>query len=225
MKALRIYALVFLFMLPAFYLKAQDSSETKIFTIVEKMPQFKGGDQGLKKFLIANIRYPDAAIEKKISGTIYISFVVLSTGKIADVKVLKGISSDTDHLLEDEALRVVSAMPDWNPGTQNKKEVNVQYNLPIKFSLPEQTKNKTYLIDYFEKGNNYFNEGNYALAIDAYESSIIVEKNNVNAYFNRGVCYQKIGDVFKACLDWKKAADMGDEGAKEMLVKYCGKTY
>jgi periplasmic protein TonB len=102
-----------------------------IFTIVEEMPSFPGGEGELAKFLGANIVYPQIAKESGIQGTVYVSFVVDSKGKVTDVRVLRGIGGGCDE----EALRVVRMMPSWHPGKQNGQSVRVQFNMPIRFTL------------------------------------------------------------------------------------------
>jgi len=103
----------------------------KPFTVVEQMPEFPGGEANMMKFLHENIKYPQMARESGIAGSVYVTFVVSKTGQISDVKILRGIGGGCDE----EALRVVRAMPSWIPGKQNGKSVPVQFNLPIKFTL------------------------------------------------------------------------------------------
>jgi len=103
----------------------------KVLATSEKMPAYQGGDKALVKFIMDNIKYPQAAKEKGIMGTVYISFVVESDGTVADVKVDKGIGSGCDE----EAMRVVKLMPKWVPGQDAGKNVSVALKLPIKFSL------------------------------------------------------------------------------------------
>ena len=105
--------------------------EEQIFTIVEEMPTFPGGEAELFKYLGKNIKYPQMATDAGISGVVYVTFVVGKDGKITDVKVLRGIGGGCDE----EAVRVVKSMPPWKPGKQRGKPVTVQYNLPIRFTL------------------------------------------------------------------------------------------
>jgi periplasmic protein TonB len=105
--------------------------EEQIFTIVEEMPSFPGGEAELFKYLGKNIKYPQMATDAGISGVVYVTFVVDKDGKIRDVKVLRGIGGGCDE----EAVRVVKSMPSWKPGKQRGKAVTVQYNLPIRFTL------------------------------------------------------------------------------------------
>jgi protein TonB len=104
---------------------------SQIFTIVEQMPEFQGGEEKLFEYLSKNIKYPSMARENGITGTVYVTFVVEGDGKITDVKKLRGIGGGCDE----EAIRVVKSMPSWKPGKQNGKSVRVQFNLPIKFTL------------------------------------------------------------------------------------------
>jgi TonB family protein len=102
-----------------------------VYTVVEEMPQYPGGETERNKFLAINIVYPQQATENGIQGTVYVSFIVDLKGNITDVKVLRGIGGGCDE----EALRVVKMMPLWNPGKQNGKLVRVLYNMPIYFKL------------------------------------------------------------------------------------------
>jgi len=102
-----------------------------IFTIVEEMPSFPGGDIERNKFLAKNIVYPQQASENGIQGTVYVSFIVDTDGKIEDVKILRGIGGGC----EEEALRVVKLMPRWKPGKQDGKTVRILYTMPIYFKL------------------------------------------------------------------------------------------
>lgn len=97
----------------------------------EVMPEFIGGDGKLFEYLSKNTKYPELAKTAGIQGKVFVQFIVDKTGKVKDVKILQGINS----LLDNEALRVVAAMPDWKPGKQHGKPVSVIYNLPISFKL------------------------------------------------------------------------------------------
>jgi TonB family protein len=108
-----------------------DTAKEKPFTRVEKMPEYQGGHDALVKFLVANIQYPAVAKQKKVQGTVYVSFVVKADGVVTNVKIKRGIGNGCDE----EAMRVVKLMPKWVPGEQKGKPVDVQFVLPIQFKL------------------------------------------------------------------------------------------
>jgi len=109
----------------------EEYEEPEIFTIVEDMPSFPGGEAALFKYLGENIKYPAMAKDAGITGTVFVTFVVKENGTVSAVRVLRGIGGGCDE----EAVRVVQAMPKWKPGKQRGKSVRVQYNLPLRFVL------------------------------------------------------------------------------------------
>jgi len=119
--------------------KGTVSDSSEIFVMVEDNPSFPGGQEARIKFLVENINYPNLAKEQNIQGTVYLQFVVEKDGRITHVKVLRGVGGGIDE----EAVRVTKAMPNWNPGKQLNKPVRVQFNMPIKFVLSEESKNKS----------------------------------------------------------------------------------
>lgn len=114
-------------------IKIKKVDNDSIYQIVEVMPEFPGGVDKMMDYLSKNIKYPEAAKEKGISGRVFLSFVIEKDGAVSDVKVAKGIGKECD----DEALRVVKAMPKWKPGLMKGKPVRVSYMLPIFFKLDE----------------------------------------------------------------------------------------
>ena len=105
--------------------------ETKIFTVVEQMPLFPGGDAALMAYLRDNIHYPTVAAENGVQGRVVVGFVVERDGSITDVNVLRSV----DPSLDREAMRVVKSMPKWTPGKQNGSAVRVKYQVPVTFRL------------------------------------------------------------------------------------------
>ncbi|MBO4720621.1 MAG: TonB family protein, partial [Prevotella sp.] len=102
-----------------------------VFDVVEEMPQFPGGAPKLMEYLSQNIRYPKEAMEADKQGRVIVTFVVDKDGSIRDARVVKSV----DPLLDAEGLRVISSMPNWTPGKQSGKAVNVKYTVPITFRL------------------------------------------------------------------------------------------
>lgn len=98
----------------------------------ENMPEFTGGSAAMMSYLIESIHYPKDAKDAKKEGRVICSFIVTKEGKISDAHVVK--SSGTESM-DAEALRVINAMPDWTPGTQDGEPVDVHFTLPIIFKL------------------------------------------------------------------------------------------
>lgn len=108
--------------------------DNPIFEVVEHMPEFTGGGMpALMEYLSKNIKYPEAAMKKGIQGRGIVQFVVEKDGSITNVKILRGV----DPKLDKEAVRVVSAMPKWKPGTQRGEAVRVRFTVPVMFRLTE----------------------------------------------------------------------------------------
>ena len=123
--------------------KKADTSETNtavgtfepvqgdVFDVVEEMPQYPGGPQALFKFLGENVQYPAEAEKAGIQGRVIATFVVEKDGSISQPTIVKSVYP----LLDAEAIRVISAMPNWIPGKQNGKVVRVKYTVPLSFNL------------------------------------------------------------------------------------------
>ncbi len=109
----------------------EEVDEDVIFTVVEDQPEFPGGEAARQRFLEENLRYPQMAREAGIQGTVFVTFVVETDGSVTDVRILRGIGGGCDE----EAIRVVSMMPRWEPGRQRGQPVRVQFNMPIRFRL------------------------------------------------------------------------------------------
>ena len=102
-----------------------------VFEVAEVMPEFPGGTQALLNTIAQKLKYPQKAIDDQIEGRVVLQFIVDKQGKITDIQVLRGITPE----LNQAAIDVVQALPDWNPGMQDGEPVNVKYTLPIVFKL------------------------------------------------------------------------------------------
>lgn len=139
-----------------------DVPESEVFYIVEKMPVFKGDETHMefRKYIATNLKYPTEARENGASGKVFVKFIVTSEGKViipdqetlakAEAKPLdevvvvayRSLQEDAEtpdekyiQMLKDEAVRVVSSSPDWEPGSQRGTKVNVMFTFPINFAL------------------------------------------------------------------------------------------
>ena len=113
--------------------KVKHAKNDSIYQIVDQMPEFPGGTEALLKFVANNVKYPEKAKDEEISGRVFISFVIEKDGSVSNVEVKRGIGGGCD----DEAVRVVKAMPKWKPGKKDGKPVRVSYMLPVNFKLTD----------------------------------------------------------------------------------------
>ena len=109
-----------------------------VYQIVEEMPSFPGGDRELMEHIAKNIKYPQEAMDKEIQGRVFVSFVVEKDGSVSNVELKRGIGGGCDE----EAIRVISTMPKWNPGKMKGEPVRVSYMMPINFKLTEKQPEK-----------------------------------------------------------------------------------
>jgi TonB family protein len=116
--------------------KKIDLEGKKIYMVVEQQPEFPGGTIEMFKFLGDHIKYPEAASRANIQGRVFLTFIVTETGEVANIQVLKGIGYGCDE----EAIRVLSLFPKWQPAKQDGVPVNVKFNLPINFQLEDTKK-------------------------------------------------------------------------------------
>ena len=110
--------------------KSREMNE-QVFTVVEKMPSFPGGDAELLKYIATNIKYPKESQDNGEQGRVICSFIVGRDGSVNNPEGLRGVTP----LLNEEAVRVINTMPRWNPGMQRGKAVAVKYTVPITFRL------------------------------------------------------------------------------------------
>jgi len=109
--------------------------EEDIFTIVEEMPVFNDDPTGkeLKKYISQNTNYPNEAKEKGIVGRVFVRFVIDVDGSVINSEIARGIN----HILDNEALRVINSMPKWRPGFHSGKPVKVYYLVAVYFGIPD----------------------------------------------------------------------------------------
>ena len=112
--------------------------EDTVYQTVEEMPEFPDGIEGLMDYVAQNVKYPESAKENNLQGRVIVKFVIEKDGSVSNVEVGRGWGNE----LDDEAVRVVKAMPKWKPGKQDGKPVRVSFMLPINFKLSDGTPSK-----------------------------------------------------------------------------------
>jgi len=113
---------------------------SRMIDYLERVPEFPGGEKALLNFIKRNLKYPTEDEKNGVEGRVIVRFMIRKTGKVENVVVIKGVSKSLDA----EAVRIVSSLPDWNPGVANGKKVDVPYTLPISFRLAPLTRKDVY---------------------------------------------------------------------------------
>ena len=103
----------------------------QVFDVVEKMPEYPGGQAALFEYLSTNVKYPADAEKKKVEGRVLVTFIVNTDGSITDIELVRKAFPSLDA----EAVRVISGMPKWIPGEQKGQKVRVKYTVPLTFRL------------------------------------------------------------------------------------------
>jgi TonB family protein len=145
---MRRLAFLSILLLSALISKSQGTDTTEIFAIVEKMPEFPGGNGAFSIYIANNIKYPLKARENLTQGKVFVSFVVEKDGSITKTKILRSVSPE----LDEEALRIINSSPKWKPGSNNGLPVRALFSMPITFRLsvpPDttSTENKLFLAE------------------------------------------------------------------------------
>jgi len=175
-----------------------EKEQQEIFTVVEEMPQFPGGMGEAMKFLAQNIKYPAVAQQAKVEGRVIVQFLVKENGKVADIKVMRGVSPELDA----EAMRVVGLMPDWIPGKQRGKAVAVKYTMPIMFRLQNQ-----------EPKKEAFQHINLKVDKEANQANVDVAKNYLRTWGDENSSL-----VYAVVVDGKEIG-MGAKALQKVLVE------
>ena len=113
----------------------KDASGKTVYNKAEIDPSFTGGEKEMKKYLRDNLKYPEAARDNGVEGTVFVDFVVDEAGKVREVVASDVVGENVDQALKDESVRVVAAMPTWVAGQQHGKSVDASFSIPITFEL------------------------------------------------------------------------------------------
>lgn len=124
---MRVFFLIVTFLGLTIFTQAQ--SKDVIYTVVDQMPQFQGGPEGLGSFIRSNLSYPREALDNKIQGVVVASFIVEKDGSVSNIEIIKGIGYGCDQ----EVIRLIRLMPKWTPGKKDNANVRVKLNIPVEF--------------------------------------------------------------------------------------------
>ncbi len=201
---------------PAFNIENNDT----IYTIPEKMAEFPGGDDAMMKYLINNIKYPAKMREQNIQGKVFISFVVSERGQISNIRTLHAPHQD----LADEAIRVISGMPEWIPAMQDGRPVKMQFNLPINFTLKnsgqsDSTAIRKYAL--YTEGKALYDNKQYEKAALKLEECIALGPVGDAVIILCAQCYLELNNTSKACECLSRVSDKEAKTARKLMNKHC----
>lgn len=174
-------------------------STIQLFSQVEIMPTFPGGNNKLFEYVMKNFNYSAISRSNNISGQILTTFIIDSTGAVIEPKIIRGLDQESNR----EAIRLLSSMPNWTRGKQNGENVRVQYNLPI------LVRPKTPILEneyWFKKGNEEFEQENYLESNISFEKLIEVYDNKELKY-KLGYSKIMISDIENGCKLLKMILD------------------
>jgi TonB family protein len=165
------------------------------FAVVDKYPEFPGGQQKLYKYISDNLTYPESALKDNIHGKVLVAFTVDKYGKINDINIMQGVREDINKA----AVELVSKMPVWIPGYQKNTPIPVRLLLPLNFKSKETVNPEFQSISFdsllvlgkaaFYKAND---SGNYSRAIDILEKSVALRPENTEAHYFLGYAYCRL---------------------------------
>lgn len=115
----------------SFYTDTLTGVHYDFYKIIEVAPQFPGGEDSLNHFLLSQIVYPKEAQDNQIQGTVYVGFTINEDGSVSDVRIMRSVGAG----LDEEAMRVISLMPNWIPAQNKGKPIRVDMCLPVRFIM------------------------------------------------------------------------------------------
>lgn len=227
---MNVYCKIFLVLLTS----ASVAQTNNVVTVAEKMPEFPGGNVALAQYIGMNIHYPPMAFESGASGKAYVKFIVDTSGKIQSPEIIK---SSGNKELNDEALRVVRGMPNWNPGIDSGRKVNVSINLPIKFGgvvtsdknpfekklSPAEQEKHDKAMRYYYDGHKLDQQGKFDKALEKFDLSLVSEPDNKFALYDKARMHLNMGQKDLACATWNKMKGLNirPDEVEEALKKNC----
>lgn len=222
-------------------------SDTAIYSTVDEFPTFPADDSVLVNFIKEKFVYTEMARQQgTIAKTTRVSFVVTSTGKIKNVKVVEPDKRSSSF--DNQVASVVEKMPDWRPGKIDGVPVNVKYIMDIyidtKFRSSIMYGNKvlggydgerkvvikhltlishikTKADDAYNRGVQKSQEKNYQGAINDFTETLKYNPRDIDALYNRAAMKLKLKDIIGACEDWSSIKRLGSSDADQLLIKYC----
>lgn len=111
--------------------ETKQQSTISAFKMADEMPAFSGGDLALQKYIANNLLVPQKAISNQVNGNVLLDFIVNEDGSLSDIEVLEDIGQGCGEA----AIKLVEAMPAWNPAVWKGKPIKMAYTLVVPFQL------------------------------------------------------------------------------------------
>ncbi len=207
------------------------NKENTIYSIVQEMPQFIGGNVTFDEFILHNIILPEAVIKKHLSGRVFVTYVILKNDSISDVKVLQGGHPD----LNEEAVRVVtSSNGHWKCGRQNGLPVNVSGVATVQFgvggktyfnSSPHvnnitETNARNRDINY-NKGVEWVGKNNYHNALASFQKAKEFDNKDVGVLYNLSAVYFMLNDTIQGCKSIQELQELKSAKGEDLYHRFC----
>ncbi|MES2629402.1 MAG: TonB family protein [Bacteroidota bacterium] len=204
-------------------------TDTTIYLFADSIPRYKHGEEQLASVVSRNIRYPKFDRNTGRQGTVLVSFVIDTMGKLSDFKVIKGVGVGCG-IAAVEALETTSQ--NWIPAYLAGKKVAYRMNYPVRFTVrpPYERQNlseadsldlvKIYTAEYyFRKGVKSFENNRMEESRDYFAKAIEFNPKDSESLYNRGIINRALGHDAEACVDFKLAGKLGDSKAREEYEK------
>ncbi len=200
-----------------------------IFSIADSMPKFPYGNLGLGEYFAKNMQVPAIVRENGSKGEkAYVKFVVDTSGKASNPIIIKASNYKEFDL---EAIRLISKMPLWAPGSDKNKKVKVYMTLPVSYkdadivtkTIEPVSKEHEQAMTFWSMGHKYEEEGKFENALEKFNKSLDLEPENKYSMFDKGKVLMVLEQKEKACQIWNKMVQINlrKDEAKEFIQKYC----
>ncbi len=197
-----------------------------VLTVADSMPKYFGGNAGIAKYIQINMNIPPEVREGSKSEKTFVKFIVDTNGKIVDPVVIK---QSNYKEFDNEAIRLVSKMPAWQPGIDKNKKVKVFMILPISYKNigivnPEPvSKEHQKAMDYWNEGHKLDQQEQYQKALEKFELALANEPDNKFALYDKAKMHFYLGDRSKACETWNTmvSKNIRKEEVEKEVAKNC----
>lgn len=116
-------------------------NSTRIYSVVEEMPEYPGGMKAFVNYLKRKLVYPPQAKKENLEGVVAVQFVVEKDGRITLPTIVRSLRADMDSA----ALTAIRNMPNWIPAREHGMRVRCKYSVPVQFKIerPKPAPKKT----------------------------------------------------------------------------------